>query len=526
MKVKDLFNLNKDYKNIELISGQGGLNNKIDSIEILEVPDGVYWVEENDFIITTGYYLNDNTENFKNFIETLAYRKASAVGIKIGRFIEDIPQEVLEISNNKNLPLIKIPPHIKYSNILWPVMTNLTNENKYEKYILDKYKNELLFLTRNDFRIESISELLSSYIGSNCAICSNNDYSIIKNNYNINNDMIKKIINNNYEKIITNDLCTHIKERENNYYIVKIRSIKETLAYLCIKTNNNDLLNVTDLKIIEETIPYLSIYHLSNQEKAVNYNKSLKEFWFKLIKGNYNNKELILKEDAVSLGVENNKNRFVWVVKKINNISNEFQYKIIKEYMQSYNKDYHIIEDSNEIIIITSLNKNQIDLKMYNGLFIDLLNQLKQKYKNIEFKVGISKTCGNLKYLSYAYEEAIFAYQFGDKINGNNIYYYDDCMIYHLLHEVSGHPSLSKIYRNTLQKIEKYDSKNKSNLMETIEKLIECDFSINNTAKDLFIHRNTLYKRISKINEILEFDIDDSEGRLILQIAMKLNKII
>ncbi|MBG0764152.1 MAG: helix-turn-helix domain-containing protein, partial [Tissierellales bacterium] len=37
---------------------------------------------------------------------------------------------------------------------------------------------------------------------------------------------------------------------------------------------------------------------------------------------------------------------------------------------------------------------------------------------------------------------------------------------------------------------------------------------------------NTLYKRISKINEILEFDIDDSEGRLILQIAMKLNKII
>jgi sugar diacid utilization regulator len=265
---------------------------------------------------------------------------------------------------------------------------------------------------------------------------------------------------------------------------------------------------------------------LSNQEKAVNYNKSLKEFWFKLIKGNYNNKELILKEDAVSLGVENNKNRFVWVVKKINNISNEFQYKIIKEYMQSYNKDYHIIEDSNEIIIITSLNKNQIDLKMYNGLFIDLLNQLKQKYKNIEFKVGISKTCGNLKYLSYAYEEAIFAYQFGDKINGNNIYYYDDCMIYHLLHEVSGHPSLSKIYRNTLQKIEKYDSKNKSNLMETIEKLIECDFSINNTAKDLFIHRNTLYKRISKINEILEFDIDDSEGRLILQIAMKLNKII
>ncbi|MFW5891300.1 MAG: PucR family transcriptional regulator ligand-binding domain-containing protein, partial [bacterium] len=93
MKVKDLFNLNKDYKNIKLISGEGGLNNDIESIEILEVPDGVYWVEENDLIITTGYFLNNNIDTFKRFIETLSYRKAAAVGIKIGRFIDEIPEE-------------------------------------------------------------------------------------------------------------------------------------------------------------------------------------------------------------------------------------------------------------------------------------------------------------------------------------------------------------------------------------------------------------------------------------------------
>ncbi|MDW7669447.1 MAG: PucR family transcriptional regulator ligand-binding domain-containing protein [Bacillota bacterium] len=526
MKVKDLFNLNKDYKNIKLISGADGLNNNIDSIEILEVPDGVYWVEENDLIITTGYFLNNNTDAFKSFIETLSYRKAAAVGIKLGRFIDEIPQEILKISNDKRLPIIKIPPHIKYSNILWPVMTNLTNENKYEKYILDKYKSELLFLVRNDFRIESITELLCNYTGSHCVIYSKKDYTMIKNDYSINSEDIKSLIEENYEKIITTDNYSNIFHKENNYYVIKIMSIKETLSYLCIKTNKDEELNATDFKIIEETVPYLSIYLLSSQEKTVNYNKSLKEFWYKLTKGNYNNRDLVLKEDAVSLGVDYNKNRFIWVINKIRNGSNEFLYKIIKEYMQSYDKDYHIIEDSDKIIVVTSLNKNQIDLKLFNGMFIDLLGQINIKHKNDKIKIGISKTCASLKYLSYAFEEAMFALQFGDKIKENNIFYYDDCMIYHLLHEVSGHPSLTKIYRNTLQKIEKYDKKNKSNLMETIEKLIECDFSINNTASKLFIHRNTLYKRISKINEVLEFDIDDSEGRLILQIAMKLNKII
>ena len=156
------------------------------------------------------------------------------------------------------------------------------------------------------------------------------------------------------------------------------------------------------------------------------------------------------------------------------------------------------------------------------------MKDLKKRFPTEHFSIGIGKICQSLKHLNYAQEEALFAIKIGRKLYAqqDGIYFYDNFMIYHLLYEISDHPTLSKIHKNTIERIQKYDLENNTALLKTLETLIDCDFSISQTSDKLYIHRNTLYKRINKLNSLLDFDIDNSENRLILQIALKLHKIL
>jgi purine catabolism regulator len=46
------------------------------------------------------------------------------------------------------------------------------------------------------------------------------------------------------------------------------------------------------------------------------------------------------------------------------------------------------------------------------------------------------------------------------------------------------------------------------------------------TAHLLNIHRNTLVYRLSRITEILQLDMDDSNVRLNLHLALKINRLL
>jgi sugar diacid utilization regulator len=308
-----------------------------------------------------------------------------------------------------------------------------------------------------------------------------------------------------------------------------VEAVNHTVAYLCVYTEKEAELNATDMKIVEETLPHLSVYLLSNPYKNLKYYKDLDEFFMSIIQGDYSDNEMKLKEEAAYLDVDYDKNRIVWTL-DFNGIGVDETKRLVKTVralMDSYNAEYYFIEKTKRLIFITSTNTKQISEKYIYECFKEIIKAIEYSYRDMDFSIGISKICGSIKYLNFAHDEAVYANKIGKKIHPEKkIYYYDDYMVYHLLYEVSNHPTLSKIYRNTVERIIKYDNKNNADLFETILALIGNDFNINQTSNSLFIHRNTLYKRINKINNLLDLDLDKSENRLILQLAVKLKEIL
>ena len=67
----------------------------------------------------------------------------------------------------------------------------------------------------------------------------------------------------------------------------------------------------------------------------------------------------------------------------------------------------------------------------------------------------------------------------------------------------------------------RYDKQNATNMVETLDCYFACNCNVSETAKALFIHRNTLIYRIDKIKSILGRDLKDSEERLLLQLGLR-----
>lgn len=102
---------------------------------------------------------------------------------------------------------------------------------------------------------------------------------------------------------------------------------------------------------------------------------------------------------------------------------------------------------------------------------------------------------------------------------------YDDLGIYSILSLLPDNDNVSGFQKRFLSNLINYDKEHNTKLVETLRLYYKYNCNAKLTAKETFTHYNTILYRLDRIKEILELDIDESETKLQLQIALKLNTI-
>ena len=112
------------------------------------------------------------------------------------------------------------------------------------------------------------------------------------------------------------------------------------------------------------------------------------------------------------------------------------------------------------------------------------------------------------------------------RVSGNlrsvaGVHFYEDLIIYQLLSSGVENEKSAELYTLSIRSLVEYDKQNATNMVETLDCYFACNCNVSETAKALFIHRNTLIYRIDKIKSILGRDLKDSEERLLLQLGLR-----
>lgn len=84
---------------------------------------------------------------------------------------------------------------------------------------------------------------------------------------------------------------------------------------------------------------------------------------------------------------------------------------------------------------------------------------------------------------------------------------YSEMGINRLLFHVDSRACLEEYYNDTVRPLEEYDVLNQSNLMEVLECYMKHDGSVQSTAEELYVHRNTVNYKLKKIESLLNLDL-------------------
>ena len=68
------------------LCGQQGGNHSINYIDVVEIPGGAAWISPGNFVITTGYFIQSNSD-FEQMLRVLIDNGSSGLGIKIGKYV-------------------------------------------------------------------------------------------------------------------------------------------------------------------------------------------------------------------------------------------------------------------------------------------------------------------------------------------------------------------------------------------------------------------------------------------------------
>ncbi len=110
-----------------LRAGASGLDRVVQRLNVMEVPDILPWVKPHELLLTTGYPLRHAPETLADLVSELDQRGLAAMAIKLHRYLDELPQAMLDEADRRGFPLIEIPSGVGFDDILHEVLSDLLN---------------------------------------------------------------------------------------------------------------------------------------------------------------------------------------------------------------------------------------------------------------------------------------------------------------------------------------------------------------------------------------------------------------
>jgi len=110
-----------------VVAGAAGLDRRVRHVNVMEVPDILRWVNADELLLTTAYPLRDDRAALAELVPGLADRGLAGLALKPARYIERIPDTMVEAAERLDFPLIELPADASFNEIINSVLTVILN---------------------------------------------------------------------------------------------------------------------------------------------------------------------------------------------------------------------------------------------------------------------------------------------------------------------------------------------------------------------------------------------------------------
>lgn len=147
------------FKDFNVVAGEKGVHREVQGIAIMDAPDAYRWTKGKELVITSGYSILMDPDSLKKAFEEGLMQLTSGMMIKRGRYLAKIPDDIVELFDKYEIPLISMPFEIAYMEVMQQVNTIVMNRTIRRFQI---QKNGAFSLGSITYKVQKIKKILQA----------------------------------------------------------------------------------------------------------------------------------------------------------------------------------------------------------------------------------------------------------------------------------------------------------------------------------------------------------------------------
>ncbi|MBD2848523.1 PucR family transcriptional regulator [Paenibacillus sp. IB182496] len=105
--MKDLIGLPM-YADAKVVAGGDGMAGSVYSVNIMDAPDIIHFLKPHELLLTTGYAIKDRPGALLTLVQSMAEVGCAGLAIKTRRFFDEVPADVLRCADALQFPVIEL----------------------------------------------------------------------------------------------------------------------------------------------------------------------------------------------------------------------------------------------------------------------------------------------------------------------------------------------------------------------------------------------------------------------------------
>lgn len=107
-----------NFAGTEVLAGASGLDRVVSSVNVMENPDIIPWVKQDELLITVGYSLQNRGEGLSELIADLDDRSLAGFGVKLGPYLTAVEDSVLAEADRRRFPILALPAAVSFDDLI------------------------------------------------------------------------------------------------------------------------------------------------------------------------------------------------------------------------------------------------------------------------------------------------------------------------------------------------------------------------------------------------------------------------
>lgn len=519
------------------LAGEAGLDRAVSAVNVMEVPDVLDWVKPRELLVTSGYPLavgdEDPAAMLTRLVPEFHHRRLAGIGIKLGRYLDTVPEQALELADELDFPVLGLPPDLAFDDLIEQAFVQLGHRHADALSRADTLHTSLSRLILNGANLDQISAEVARVLGVGIMVTSPDGREW---GGALDGDLRVRLV----ESGLIDDSGRFRVERLN----LGPRPLENGEArVLPVPAGGNDLarlvcvsprraLGFDDVQALERTAIVVALLLTRQQAVAVVENKYRGDFLRDVFLDRAGDEAFVV-EHARTFGWELDRPTVVLSAElnpvdpseepasdRAHRVWQERFAAAWRQVCEARDRSIATVDFSTEVVSLLPASMSASSLRASVDQLVGAVAG-DQGGGRRPFSVGVSRVVSSISELPTAYNQARRAAKIGRRINGGRCTtWFDDLGLHRLIALVPDPRELNEFVDDVLGELAE-DTPESTDLRTTLQLLLDTNLNVAEAARKQFFHYNTMRYRITKLQSILGPFTTDPTLRLNIAVALQ-----